>query len=33
VNTIDSYRFGEAVINDKKHSSDVIIFSDRVSDN
>jgi len=28
--TIDSYRFGEVVINGQKYSSDVIIFPDRV---
>ncbi|MFC2021892.1 Mth938-like domain-containing protein [Chloroflexota bacterium] len=29
---IDSYRFGEIVINGKKYSSDVVIFPDRVRD-
>jgi hypothetical protein len=33
MNTIDSYQFGEIVINGKKYSSDVIIFSDKVIDN
>ena len=33
MNTIDSYRFGEIVINGKKYSSDVLIFPDRVRDN
>ena len=31
--TIDSYRFGEIVIEGKKYSDDVIIFPDRVKDN
>ena len=30
MNTIDSYHFGQIVINGKKYSSDVIIFPDRV---
>jgi hypothetical protein len=30
--TIDSYRFGEIVINGRKYTSDVIIFPDRVQD-
>ena len=30
---IDSYHFGEIVINGRKYSSDVIIFPDRVQDN
>ena len=30
MNKIDSYRFGEIVIDGKKFSSDVIIFPDRV---
>ena len=30
MNTIDSYHFGQIVINGKKYSSDVIIFLDRV---
>ncbi len=33
MNTIDSYHFGEIVIDGKKYSSDVIIFPDRVLDN
>lgn len=33
MNTIDSYQFGEIVINGKKYSSDVIIFPDKVIDN
>ncbi len=33
MNTIDSYHFGEIVINGKKYSSDVVIFPDRVIDN
>jgi len=33
MNMIDSYNFGEIVINGKKRSSDVIIFPDRVRDN
>jgi len=33
MNTIDSYRFGEIVINGKKYSSDVLIFPNRVRDN
>ncbi len=33
MNIIDSYQFGEIVINGKKYSSDVIIFADRVRDN
>jgi len=32
VNTIDSYRFGEIVINGRKYSSDVIILPDEVQD-
>ena len=31
--TIDSYRFGEIVIEGKKYSEDVIIFPDRVKGN
>ena len=30
MNTIDSYHFGEIVINGKKYSSDVVIFPNRV---
>ena len=33
MNTIDSYHFGEIVINGRKYSSDVIIFPDRVQGN
>ena len=33
MNTIDSYHFGEIVINGKKCSADVVIFTDRVRDN
>jgi len=32
MNTIDSYLFGQIVINGKKYTSDVIIFLDRVQD-
>ncbi len=32
MNVIDSYQFGQIVINGKKYSSDVIIFPDRVQD-
>ncbi len=32
MNTIDSYHFGEIVINGKQYSSDVVIFPDRVKD-
>ncbi len=32
MNTIDSYLFGQIVINGKKYTSDVIIFPDRVQD-
>ena len=32
MNTINSYHFGEIVINGKKYSSDVVIFPDRVND-
>jgi hypothetical protein len=30
MNTIDSYHFGQIVINGQKYTSDVIIFPDRV---
>jgi hypothetical protein len=30
MNKIDSYRFGQIVINGRKYTSDVIIFPDRV---
>ncbi len=33
MNRIDSYRFGEIVVNGKTYSSDVIIFPDRIEDN
>ena len=33
MNTIDSYHFGQIVINGKKYSSDVIIFPDRIQNN
>ncbi len=33
MNIIDSYQFGLIVINGEKHSSDVIIFPNRVRDN
>lgn len=33
MNIIDSYRFGQVVINGQKYSSDVIIFPDRVQSN
>ncbi len=32
MNKIDSYHFGQIVINGRKYSSDVIIFPDRVQD-
>ena len=32
VNIIDSYRFGQIVVNGRKYTSDVIIFPDRVKD-
>ena len=32
MNTIDSYNFGEIVIDGKRYSSDVVIFPDRVQD-
>jgi len=32
VNVIDSYQFGLIVVNDKKYTSDVIIFPDRIKD-
>jgi hypothetical protein len=31
VNTVDSYQFGQIVVNGKKFTSDVIIYPDRVS--
>jgi len=33
MNIIDSYRFGEIVIEGRNYTSDVIIFPDRVRDN
>ena len=33
MSTIDSYHFGQIVIDGKKYSSDVVIFPDRVKDN
>ena len=33
MNTIDSYQFGQIVINGKNYTSDVIIFPDSVKDN
>ena len=33
MNTIDSYSFGQVVVNGNKYTSDVIIFPDRVKDN
>ena len=33
MNIIDSYQFGQIVINGKKYTSDVIIFSNSVTDN
>ena len=33
MNVIDSYQFGQIVINGKQYSSDVVIFPDRVKDN
>ncbi|MFC1932941.1 MTH938/NDUFAF3 family protein [Chloroflexota bacterium] len=33
MHTIDSYRFGEIVINGKSYSSDIVISPDRVRDN
>ncbi len=33
MNKVDSYHFGEIVINGKKYSSDVVIFPDKVGDN
>ena len=32
VNTIDSYQFGQIIINGKQYHSDVIIFPDRLQD-
>ena len=33
MNIIDSYQFGQVVVNGKKYTSDVIIFPDRVRGN
>ena len=33
MNIIDSYQFGQIVVNGKKYMSDVIIFPDSVTDN
>ncbi len=33
MNTIDSYHFGQIIINGKKYTSDVIILPDRVQGN
>ena len=33
VNIIDSYQFGQVVVNGKRYASDVIIFPDSVRDN
>ena len=33
MNTIDSYHFGEIIIDGKNYSSDVVIFPDRVQNN
>ena len=33
MNIIDSYQFGQVVVNGKRYTSDVIIFPDRVRDN
>ncbi len=33
MNIIDSYQFGQIVVNGKNYTSDVIIFPDRVKDN
>ena len=32
MNTIDSYRFGQLIVNGQNYTSDVIIFPDRVKD-
>lgn len=32
-NIVDSYQFGQVVVNGRKYTSDVIIFPDRVRDN
>ena len=33
MNIIDSYRFGRIVVNGKHHTSDLIVFPDKVKDN
>ena len=33
MNIIDSYRFGWIVVNGKHHTSDLIVFPDKVKDN
>ncbi len=33
MNIIDSYQFGQVIVNGKSYTSDVIIFPDRVKDN
>ena len=33
MNMIDSYRFGQVVVNGKRYTSDVVIFPDRVKEN
>jgi hypothetical protein len=33
VNIIDSYNFGQVIVNGKRYTSDIIIFPDRVKDN
>ena len=33
MNIIDSYNFGQVVVNGKRYTSDVIIYPDRVRDN
>ena len=33
MNIIDSYQFGQVVVNGKRYTSDIIIFPDKVRDN
>ncbi|MBA7688306.1 hypothetical protein ES703_96785 [subsurface metagenome] len=33
MNIIDSYRFGQVIVNGKSYTSDVVIFPDRVKEN
>ncbi len=33
MNVIDSYQFGQIVVNGKNYTSDVIIFTDRIKNN